>query len=209
MLALIDESGDSGFKIGKGSSNYFTIALVIFEDDEEAIACDRRIELLKRELEWKANSEFHFKSNSDKVREAFFKAVLPYNFFYYGFVLNKYSTKLYGDSFKSKNSFYKYACGLVFENAKSKLIDSTVIIDENGNIDFKRQLSKYLMGKINTGHQKIIRKVKMQNSSSNNLLQLADYVAGAINRSLTDKRKKRHYRNYVSLKEISVQIWPE
>ena len=65
------------------------------------------------------------------------------------------------------------------------------------------------MGKINTGHQKIIRKVKMQNSSSNNLLQLADYVAGAINRSLTDKRKKRHYRNYVSLKEISVQIWPE
>jgi len=209
MLALIDESGDSGFKIGKGSSKYFTIALVIFEDDEEAIACDSRIELLKRELGWKANSEFHFKSNSDKIREAFFKAILPYNFFYYGFVLNKYSTKLYGDSFKSKGSFYKYTCGLVFENAKSKLIDSTVIIDENGNIDFKRQLSKYLMGKINTGHQKIIRKVKMQNSSSNNLLQLADYVAGAINRSLTDKRKKRHYRNYFSLKEISVQIWPE
>ena len=132
MLALIDESGDSGFKNGKGSSKYFTIALVIFEDNEEAIACDNRIELLKRELGWKANSEFHFKSNSDKIREAFFKAVLPYNFFYYGFVLNKYSTKLYMESFKSKSSFYKYTCGLVFENAKNKLIDSTVIIDENG-----------------------------------------------------------------------------
>ena len=108
MLALIDESGDSGFKIGKGSSKYFTIALVIFEDDEEAITCDSRIELLKRELGWKANSEFHFKSNSDKIREAFFKAVLPYNFFYYGFVLDKYSTKLYKDVFKNKDSFYKY-----------------------------------------------------------------------------------------------------
>lgn len=209
MLSLIDESGDSGFKIGKGSSKYFTIALVIFEDDEEAIACDSRIELLKRELGWKANSEFHFKSNSDKIREAFFKAVLPYNFFYYGFVLDKYSTKLYKDVFKNKDSFYKYTCGLVFENAKNKLIDSTVIIDENGNLDFKRQLAKYLMSKINTNHQKSIKKVKMQKSSSNNLLQLADYVAGAINRSLTEKRKRKHYRNYISLKEISVQIWPE
>ena len=62
---------------------------------------------------------------------------------------------------------------------------------------------------MNTKYQKGIKKVKMESSLSNNLLQLADYVAGAINRSLTDKRKKRHYRNYVSLKEISVQIWPE
>lgn len=209
MLALIDESGDSGFKIGKGSSKYFTIALVIFEDDDEAIACDDRLELLKRELGWKANSEFHFKSNSDNIREAFFKAVLPYNFFYYGFVLNKYSTKLYGDSFKSKSSFYKYTCGLVFENAKNKLIDSTVIIDENGTPGFRKLLAKYLKGKMNTKYQKGIKKVKMESSLSNNLLQLADYIAGAINRSLTDKRKKRHYRNYVSLKEISVQIWPE
>jgi len=160
-------------------------------------------------LGWKANSEFHFKSNSDKIREAFFKAILPYNFFYYVFVLNKYSTKLYGDSFGSKNSFYKYACGLVFENAKNRLVDSAVIIDETGNLDFKRQLAKYLRSKLNTNHRKFINKVKMQNSSSNNLLQLADYVAGAINRSLTNQRKKRHYRNYVSLKEISVQIWPE
>jgi len=209
MLALIDESGDSGFKIGKGSSKYFTIALVIFEDDDEAIACDNRIEILKRELGWITRSEFHFKSNSDKIREAFFRAVLPYNFFYYGFVLNKYSTKLYGDSFKNKTSFYKYTCGLVFENAKSKLVDCTVIIDENGNPGFRKQLSKYLKGKMNTKYQKCIKKVKMESSLSNNLLQLADYVAGAINRSLTEKRNRRHYRNYLSLKEISVQIWPE
>ena len=107
MLALIDESGDSGFKIGKGSSKYFTIALVIFEDDDEAIACDNRIEILKRELGWITRSEFHFKSNSDKIREAFFRAVLPYNFFYYGFVLNKYSTKFYMESFKSKRLHVK------------------------------------------------------------------------------------------------------
>ena len=51
MLVFIDESGDSGLKIGEGSSRYFTVALVVFEDREEATACDQRIELLKRELD--------------------------------------------------------------------------------------------------------------------------------------------------------------
>lgn len=82
MLVFIDESGDSGLKIHEGSSRYFSIALVIFEENEEATACDQRIELLKRELGWREGSEFHFKKNSDRVRKAFLHAIVPYNFFY-------------------------------------------------------------------------------------------------------------------------------
>lgn len=36
MLIFIDDSGDPGFKLHKGSSNIFIIALVIFDDDLEA-----------------------------------------------------------------------------------------------------------------------------------------------------------------------------
>ena len=35
MLVFIDESGDTGLKIEKGSSRYFVIALVSFEENEE------------------------------------------------------------------------------------------------------------------------------------------------------------------------------
>ena len=97
MLVFIDESGDSGLKISQGSSRYFSIALVIFEDHEEANACDQRIELLAKEIGWDASSEFHFKRNSDKVRKAFLSAVAPYHFFYYGIVINKDPQKLYGE----------------------------------------------------------------------------------------------------------------
>lgn len=45
MLIFIDDSGDSGLKIESGSSRYFTIGLVVFEDNEEAVACDQRIQL--------------------------------------------------------------------------------------------------------------------------------------------------------------------
>lgn len=207
MLVFIDESGDSGLKIEKGSSRYFTVGLVVFEDNDEAISCDQRIRLLKKELGLLENYEFHFKRNSDKVRRAFLAAVSPYSFFYYGIVINKNPEELWGEGFRNKESFYKYACGLVFENAKEKLEQATVVIDESGNLDFKRQLAKYLRLKTNKG---TIRKVKMQRSESNNLLQLADYVASVINRSVQNKRKwSDEYRKIIAHREIYVQIWPK
>ena len=64
-------------------------------------------------------------------------AVAPYSFFYYGIVINKDSSKLYGDGFRNKSSFYKYACSLVFENAKEKLNNAIVVIDKSGNLNFE------------------------------------------------------------------------
>lgn len=207
MLIFIDESGDSGLRIEKGSSRYFTVGLVLFEDNDEALACDQRIQLLKRELGLSENTEFHFKRNSDRFKRAFLAAVAPYNFFYYGIVINKDPAKLWGDGFRNKESFYKYACGLVFENAKEKLDKAIIVIDESGSLDFKRQLTKYLRRKVNIG---AIKKVKMQRSRGNNLLQLADYITGVINRSVQNKRKwADEYRKIVAHREIYVQIWPK
>lgn len=207
MLVFIDESGDSGLKLKEGSSPYFVVSLVVFEDHDEAIACDQRIELLKRELGWPASEEFHFKRNSDAVRKAFIKAVVPYDFFYYAIILNK--KELWGDGFKDKRSFYKYACSLVFENAKEKLDQAIVLIDESGSLDFRRQLEKYLKEKMNTSTKKI-KKLKMQQSSSNNLLQLTDYIAGAVNRYVLSRRKNADlYHKMIAHREIRLQIWPK
>lgn len=209
MLIFIDESGDSGLKLNEGSSKFFTVGLTVFEDYSEATACDQRIQLLKKELGWEENSEFHFKRNSDKIRKSFLQAVAPYNFFYYGIVINKDPKKLFGDGFKNKSSFYKYACGLVFENAKEKLRQAIVIVDKTGNLDFRNQLAKYLRKKMNQ-NEKLIKQVKMQRSESNNLLQLADYIAGVINRSVINTRKKSdEFRKIIAHREIYVQIWPK
>jgi len=174
------------------------------------LACDQRITLLKRELGWEENSEFHFKRNSDKIRRAFLQAVAPYNFFYYGIVINKEPEKLWGEGFRNKSSFYKYACSLVFQNAKDKLENSTVVIDKSGNLDFRRQLAKYLRRKLNEEGKKLIKKVKMQRSRGNNLLQLADYIAGVINRSVQGRKKfAEEYRKIIAHREIYVQTWPK
>ena len=210
MLVFIDESGDAGLKVEEGSSRFFTIALAVFEENDEALDCDQRISLLRKELGWDPKSEFHFKRNSHKVRKAFLRAIAPYNFFYYGIVINKDPGKLWGEGFKDKHSFYKYTCGLVFENAKGKLKESTVVIDESGNLDFKRQLAKYLRKRMNEGERHFVKEVKMQESNRNNLLQLADYVAGVINRSIQNQKKYAdEYRRIIAHREIYVQVWPK
>jgi len=208
MLVFIDESGDTGLTIEKGATKYFVIVMIAFEDNDEALACDKRIDLLRRELRLQERYEFHFHHNSNRVRETFFRAVLPYQFFYYGIVINK--EKLFGEGFKNKESFYKYATSLLFENAKEKLERATVIIDESGRQVFKYQLASYLRKKINLSEHRCIYKVKMQDSKRNNLLQLADMIAGALNRSLDSKRgDSQKFRNIIKPREIYVQIWPK
>lgn len=206
MLIFIDESGDTGLKIQQGSSRYFAIVLVSFEENEEAIACDQRIELLKRELKLPKGFEFKFSKLRKDQRMKFFEAVLPYTFFYFGIVINKDKNKLYGDGFRIKESFYKYTCSLVFENAKPYLKEAIIIIDGSGSRQFKREFKTYLRKKIGNS---IVKKVKIQSSHGNNLIQLADMIAGAAHRSFTNKGDKQVYRKMIGAKEIYVQVWPK
>lgn len=202
MLVFIDESGDTGLKTAAGSSRYFVVALILFEEHEEAAACDQRIQLLKHEL--KFPHEFKFNKLRRDHRQAFFEAIQPYSFFYFGIAINK--ANLFGPAFKVKESFYKYSCSLVFENAKPYLRHAIVVIDGSGSRDFKRQLRSYLIRKAGSD---IIKKVRVEASHNNNLIQLADMVVGAIHRSLGEKPDRLAYRKMISAKEMRVQEWPK
>ena len=209
MLVFIDESGDAGLKLETGSSEYFIVTLVAFEDNDEALAADQRIQLLKRELGLRPEFEFKFNKAKREFREAFLSAAARYEFFYLSIVINK--TKLTGPGFKFKESFYKYACSLVFQNAKPYLDSATVVIDGSGSREFRRQLGSYLRKRVNpaAGDTRHIGKIKIQESHKNNLLQLADMVCGAVARSCGPKEDAPVYRQLIAHREIYVQLWPK
>lgn len=208
MLMFIDESGDPGLKLQDGSSKYFIVALVAFQDHDEALAADDRITLLRKEHGLPDNFEFHFNKMKPAHRRTFLKAVAPYNFFYFGIVINK--AKLSGPGFQFKGSFYKYTCGLIFENAKPRLSSAIVVIDESGSKDFRRELKKYLVRRLKDDSGKcFIKKVKTQDSAKNNLLQLADMVVGAVARCYSGKKDSRECRSLIAHREIYVQFWPK
>ena len=89
MLVFVDESGDTGLKFEQGSSTYFAVTLVIFEDDEEADRARQRMDMLRTELHLPPTYEFHFFRNSVDIRRAFFRAIRGYDFQFFTLVVDK------------------------------------------------------------------------------------------------------------------------
>lgn len=71
MVVFLDDSGDPGFTVKKGSSPCFVIALVIFDDHLEAEACAVEIKKLRRELGLSDHFEFKFSKCCDRFRKDF------------------------------------------------------------------------------------------------------------------------------------------
>lgn len=208
MLAFVDESGDCGMSGKKGSSRFFVVTTVLFEDNDSASECDECISNLRSKLRLHRNYEFHFNKCHNRVKERFLKGVLNQDFLYLSVVLNK--SKLWGEGFQDKESFYKYTANLVFQNAKPQLSNATIVIDKCGEREFRQSLSKYLKRRINQGGREIIKKVRMEPSHSNNLLQLTDMITGAVSRSFRlDKADRWAFRRIVRPRELRVQVWPK
>ena len=205
MLVLIDESGDCGLKFGEGSSRLFVCVAVVFSDAFSSDACDRAINGLRFQLRKPVGFEFHFSESSNKIRNAFFGTVSHENFKYAGFVVDK--ARLYGDRFKDPKQVYEFSVGIVCEQVRPLLDNSKIIIDRNGNRDFRLRLEKGLKRQM-TNHDGscLIKKVTMEASHSNNLVQLADMISGAVMRSCGSGDDR--FRDLVRSREKFVQSWP-
>lgn len=208
MLVFVDESGNTGMKLDRpGTSPFFVVTAVVFEDRDEAALCDQAITRLRESLGWHTNAEFHFNKMSRDLRIRFLAHVAQFEFVYFAVVFNK--KKMTGPGFQFQAPFNKYAVNLVFQNAKRYLSNATVIIDGKGERVFRQQLQTYLKKRINEGGQSLIQKVKIEASHRNNLLQLADVLCGSIARTLkADLADARDYRRIVKHREMTVQVWP-
>lgn len=210
MLAFVDESGDGGNKFGQGSSELMTVVLAIVPDEEAAVAIQRRIVALRDELNKPMDFEFHFRDNSDTIRERFFNAVAPLPFEYIGVVVDK--TRLYGMGLSNPALFYRNVCSGVFEQARPILNEANVKIDRSGGRGFRRELTAHLKRLSNGGQDGVrhVKQVTMQDSAGNDLLQLADMLCGAVARSSrTDRANPGKFRKIVAHREIAVRHWPE
>ncbi|MES2219098.1 MAG: DUF3800 domain-containing protein [Pseudomonadota bacterium] len=180
---LIDESGCPGFKLTKGSTPYFVVGMVIFKNFRQAEAASKAIAELRQTL--KINPEFKFSKTHAAIKDKFFEAICKFDFEVRALVVNKrniYSSKLRTET----DSFYNYFVKSLMQHDNDVLQDASIKIDGSGDKEFKKALSLYLRKSV--GEHKI-KKFKFTDSRSDNLIQLADMVVGAIARSYSEKRK--------------------
>jgi hypothetical protein len=208
QLVFIDESGDLGKKLTRGSSRFFTIALVLFESLEDAQRCQRALNRLHSSLGLPSRHEFKFHDDSHARRLAVLSVVSKQSFHCYTFTLNKTSPKLRTGAFQYSSPSYKWVCKTALQNAGSDLRRANVVIDGSGDRRFRKEMGSYLRAQLVREGQRQIAKVTIGRSHSDTLLQLADYVAGVTNRKHEGKEGSEVYEAYLSSKRRSLRKWP-
>lgn len=200
MLVLIDESGDAGFKLARGSTQHFIVAMVIFDDFKEAERASDIIEAARTKL--RIRTEFKFNKCSGQVKDGFFALVAPCKFTVRAIVVDK--AKIYSDNLREhKEMFYNFFVKSLLQHDHNALIGARVKIDGSGDREFKRELAAYLKRESTGG--KIVS-VKFVESHRDNLIQLADMVAGAIARSyrVDDRNEPDRWRKMLNSKVRNV-----
>lgn len=182
MFVYLDESGDTGFRFHQGSSTHFVIALVMIDDP---IPIHEAIDRLRSDLGLPKEKEFKFSQMRDHTKENFFRAVRPFPFQVRCLVVDK--TRLTSPNLRDKMTFYNFLVKMVLQNDFGTIRNATLVIDESVQ-DKKKQahFASYLRGQLNPVDQKQerrIKEVRFHKSHTDNLIQLADMVAGSVARA--------------------------
>ncbi len=188
MLVFIDDSGDTGFKFERGSSRYFVISLLIFDDDLEAEKMSVAIKQLKRDIGMGDHEEFKFNKSRNKNRELFLQTINQFSFRIRSLVVEK--EVLYSPELHKKESFYAYFIKQVLKFSGSKILDAKVRIDGSGDRVFKKNFISYLRKELNSQDTVIMKQCRFVDSKSDVLIQAIDMIAGAIRRSYEDRENK-------------------
>ena len=192
-LIFIDDSGDPGFR--DTSSNHFVMAAAIFTDPYTAKKLSQEISNYRRTLNWRDDYEIKF----SKLRKDFIKDILKlttkYDYQIYAAAINKKSfSQLPSPNHEQLYSWLIKELLLLipFEDAKIRL-------DGHMSRQAMLQTTSYLRREVNRSNIKKLD-IKFEKSHTDNLMQLADLIAGSVNRSLSDKSDAMAYLNIIKAK---------
>lgn len=201
MLIFLDESGDPGFKFDKGSSKFFVIALVIFDNPLDAEETALKIKRLREKLKLSPYFEFKFNKLSNYYRYQFFEAIRGCSFRLRVMVVNKQI--LHSSHLTSrKESFYSYFVSELFKHNQGNIAAANIKIDGSGDKAFKKAFQTYLRQKLREG---VIGKFKFVDSKTDSLIQLADMVSGAVYRAYNPDKQDKGF--YDRITPYLVDIW--
>lgn len=205
MLVFLDDSGDPGFKLDRGSTSHFVIAMVIFDDELEAEKTAVAIKELKRKLGFSEHMEFRFFKNSKDVRIKFMEAIKKFNFRVRCLIVDK--EKIYSNELRNnKNSFYAYFIKEVLKHSNNTILDAKLRLDGSGDRIFRKNFFTYLRRELNSEERKIMHNCRMVDSKSNVLVQMADMVAGSLNRAENMRKKDRQIYKSIIISHIE-DVW--
>lgn len=198
MIIFIDESGDSGFKVQKGSSESFVISLVIFDDEQEAEKTAAKVKEFKRKIGKPLRFEIKFNKLKKDLKVDFLETIKDSKFRVRSIIVNK--DKVYSTSLRTDTKvYYNFFLRQVLEHNNNTIKDAKLRIDGFGERKLKKAIGVYLRQSLNGEvKNKVMNNIKFVDSKSDVLIQMADMVSGSIHRSFQiDKGDSNLYKEII------------
>lgn len=189
MLVFIDDSGDPGFRVDKGSSPYFVISLVIFDDNLVAENVSVAIKNLRRDLKVSDMYEFKFNKTNQKFKTKFFETVRSFKFKIRAIVVGKNIIRS-SHLIRNKENFYNFIIMQVIKQSKGHIKNAKLKFDKRGERALRDELRTYLSRELDNKRNKFFTDLRFVDSRQNTLIQLADMTAGSIFSAYSKKDKK-------------------
>lgn len=202
MFVYMDESGDTGFKFRQGSSRYFVITLLLVTDP---VPIHVAIDDLRISLGFDRGNEFKWVNSSADVRWAFLRMLRRQEFTARVLVVDK--TVMTMPELRKRETFYNFLVRLILTHDNGTIQDAIVILDESvKSKKSKQRLAAYLRRELNTeqGRRKI-REVRYHTSHTDNLVQAADMLTGAVNARY--HRGNGAYLDFIRVKISDLREW--
>lgn len=205
MKVFIDESGDAGFKLESGSTQFFTFALVLIQNNTDYEGINDEIYKLKSTLSLSNNFEFKFQKSSHELKLDFFQSIreLPFSVR----ILSVDKSKIYSKHLiKNNKQFYNFMLKLVIANNGMKISDANIYLDGKSKREFRQELCSYLRTEIKS-EQRIIKKFKIIESHKEPCIQIADMFAGMIRRIKTNPNCENTKQYFALTRHKIDDIW--
>jgi len=183
--AFVDEFGGFGFDFSKvNTSKYFILCSIIVRA-EQLSKLENAIDVLRKK--YFSNSEMKSSNigSDDKRRMVLITEILKLDFRIIALVADK--EDFYNSALTNyKQVFYKYMHKLLYNNLYLPYPKLKIYADELGDEDFKNGFKKYISNNRPTYNIFNEYDFDFVDSTSSNLVQLADIIVGSIARKLND-----------------------
>jgi hypothetical protein len=202
MIIYIDESGDPGFKISKGSSRYFVLSGIIFRNENTVLRAVKDILEYKKSLKVSNYYELKFNKLNREERVGFLKKIEKNEFSIVALKIDK-SIAPSVEELAIKELDYNYFLAKLLGAIAIKDKTFDVRVDGSMNKAHKNMLKSYLRKCLPS---QSTLKLQILDSKDNTLIQMVDVVTGCIRKSLTSDMDKNVYREIIK-KHIKKEIY--
>lgn len=204
MLLVLDENGDEGLDFGSGASVWLVIAGCLFDDRDHAAECEAELVAFRKTTKVK---ELHFTRDPDARRRRVLALIARFRFTYHAVAVDKRNLK---PRDWRPGDIYDRVAGRLVNHLLPRLTDCTLWFDTKGGkkVDQKHGSRLVRLARRAKGDAPRIARAAGMNSRKQPLVQLADYVCGAVSRSIrADTDDADDYRRLIAAREGEVLLW--